>query len=273
MWKKIYNGNLVDVYRHTQQYCKNKDFSTAPSILYDIRDLPLDISNQVNENPKIIIKNMDSFEMAQELTAQGHRPLILNMASDYKFGGGVEKGSKSQEEDLFRKSSYFLAMKSFVKNVIVPNSNASNQEKISSPYPLHPYAVVYSPDVYICKDNYYDLLKESVHVSCLAVAALRHPNIKYVGKMERYRKDDDRTLMKMKIESIFQIAILNNHDSLVLGALGCGVFANPVHDVVELFREAIVKYGKYFRIISFAVLVCKDKDRLNLDCFQSLEKS
>ena len=257
-----FNQELVDTYQHTKKYCINKQFPNTPSMVYDIRKLSIN-STDTNDIPKIIVKNTDSFEMARELVGQNYNPLVLNLASDFKAGGGVEKGSKSQEEDLFRKSSYFMNMISFV---------GTDGKKIKFPYPLSPHTVIYSPDVYICKDMDYNLLKEPVHVSCLAVPALRHPQIKYDGKLERYRKADDRTIMKSKIEAIFQIAILNKHDSLVLGALGCGVFANPVHDVVELFREAIVKYGKSFRLITFAVLICKNTDMLNLECFQILEK-
>lgn len=258
---RYFNNNLVETYQHTKKYCLNKQFPTAPSVVYDIRELAAVTTDSNNEAQKTIVKNMDSFELACELVTQGYHPLVLNLASDRNCGGGVNKGSKSQEEDLFRKSNYFMAMNAFVN---------ANQEKIRYPYPLSPYTVVYSPTVVICKDNDYNLLKDPVQVSCLAVAALRHPQVKYSGKLELYRKDEDRAIMRQKIEAIFQIAIINKHDSLVLGALGCGVFANPVHDVVELFREMVVKYGKHFRLISFAVLVCKNSDKFNLECFETL---
>ena len=58
---------------------------------------------------KAEIENSDTFDMAIKYVnnKQGLNPLVLNMASDYKPGGGVETGSKAQEEDLFRRSNYY----------------------------------------------------------------------------------------------------------------------------------------------------------------------
>ncbi len=81
--------------------------------------------------------------------------------------------------------------------------------------------------------------------------------------------------MEQKIDALFKVAIKNKHDSLILGALGCGVFKNPPEVVAELFRQAVVKYGCHFKKIGFAVLTTKNSDANNFIVFNktfNLEK-
>ena len=56
----------------------------------------------------------------------------------------------------------------------------------------------------------------------------------------------------MKIEFIFKMAIQHGHQYLILGALGCGAFNNPPYAVAKLFKQAILKFGRYFKKIGFA---------------------
>jgi len=57
---------------------------------------------------------------------------------------------------------------------------------------------------------------------------------------------------------MFHVAALNGHDSLVLGAIGCGAFNNPADEVCNLFKEVISNYGILFKEIVFAVMSGKD---------------
>ena len=59
-----------------------------------------------------------------------------------------------------------------------------------------------------------------------------------------------------KIRQIMKIGIDNNHDSLVLGAWGCGIFHNPPEIIAELFKQVLNEPGikDYFKIVHFAIL-------------------
>lgn len=56
-----------------------------------------------------------------------------------------------------------------------------------------------------------------------------------------------------RIEKVFQIAIVNDHETLILGAWGCGVFKNPPEMVAECFNIMLDKYSKFFTKIVFAI--------------------
>lgn len=185
--------------------------------------------------------------MAIDYVNAGFNPLVLNMASAFKPGGGVANGKIAQEEELFRRS------------------NAHQTHPIKW-YPLKEMEVIYSPQVIICKnsrDKKYKYIKP-ISVSMIACAAIKDPkldNMQY--------SPEDYLLMYNKIESIFKIAILHKHDSLVLGAIGCGVYYNPPVEVAKIFHIVTNKYGTYFKKIGFGILVVKNSDVENLNTFKS----
>ena len=69
-----------------------------------------------------------------------------------------------------------------------------------------------------------------------------------------FRFDDDRDALYERVERIYQVAIDQGHESMLLGALGCGAFKNPVEEVVQVFKDMNEKYNGYFKQIDFAVL-------------------
>ena len=264
---------LVNVFNDTM-----KQFRNGPqekSILYNIENIPLaevlsvdvEVKSNVENNDKvdnnnivsnvvdnaindnvvvdvseieciIEVKDMDTFDYAMDLCDQGYRPLVLNMASDYKPGGGVRSGKTAQEECLFRRS----------------NAHLTHPEDW---YPLQWNDVIFSPSVTIIKDSEYKLLPETYDVGMIAVAGIRKPRL-----INGLYSDDDRYDVSLKIESIFKIAIKHKYDSLVLGALGCGVFQNPPEEVASIFKVMINTYKKHFKKIVFAVLSVQSNENI-----------
>jgi uncharacterized protein (TIGR02452 family) len=235
--------DLVAIWHDTIRYFELKQTQVPDSEKIDINGLT-DPDFIGTYNPTIDIVNQDTFEMAIDYRAMGLNPLVLNMASAAGPGGGVARGARAQEEDLFRRSNAHLTH---------PRSC----------YPLKPTEMIYSPEVTIVKDPNYKKIRE-VKVSLLAIAAIRKP----ILRDGRY-SESDYNLMCNKIEAIFQVGIIKGHDSLVLGALGCGAFDNPPQIVASIFKEMLIKYRQYFKRIGFAILVVKSKDKDNLVAFQT----
>lgn len=249
----------VKAYNDTVDFCK-KNGIAGPELmevseLINIMKLPDPIRPSVPNVVVVEVENVDTCEMLRSYRKQGLNPLGLSLASDINPGGGVKRGRTAQEECIFRRSNAFATHpKSFYKTDI-------------SKTRLDPECVIYSPKVMFIKDADYTLYQanECFSVGLLAVAALRNPKLDH----GRYY-DDDRQTMTMKIESIFKIAISKGHDSLVLGALGCGVFRNPPGEVADIFRIMIRTYGSFFKKIGFAVMVVKDSDQSNFHAFSRL---
>lgn len=259
------NNYLIDVYNNTVEFFETSNIHPKePSILYDINNIDIEcVSNHVespNETPsnetlsnenvsdcECSVLNIDTLDCALSLCSEGLRPLVLNMASDYKPGGGVKSGKTAQEECIFRRTdAYRTHYESF--------------------YQLSIEHVIYSPSVTIIKDSQYNMLDEDkiCNVGIIAVPAIRKPKL-----IDGMYHEDDRELMTLKIESIFKIAKKHNYDSLVLGALGCGVFKNPPNEVASIFKCMLTTYKKYFKKIVFAVLSVDNNDE-NYNTFSHL---
>ena len=253
-------SDLRWVYQETKYKCKGQ--IVPPSTKYQISSLVACLP-ETRHPLSVKVQNRDCLELARELKLAdpNKKVLVLNMASAFKPGGGVENGRTAQEEVIFRRS-----------NAVLTHPVCW--------YPLKD-RVIYSPEVTILRDSEYGWYKrgEQATVSMLAVSALRKPKLLRGGPTSglhppstsslRYTPED-RQEMQRRVDAIFQVALLEGQDVLVLGSLGCGAYSNPPQEVVELFRASLEKYGKYFREIYFAVLVVKDTDQENLDTFLSL---
>ncbi len=255
---KFYNKNntLVSIFRHTVDHCKKQKFILGQVVKYDscaeefVDENILATVKPFEFPPVILVDNIDSFDMAIKIGSTDTPILVLNLASETTSGGGVKRGARAQEEDLYRKSNYY---------------EANNQNL----YPMSYTQVIYSPIVNIIKNSKYQLLEKSFVVSCLAVAAIRKPLLATLANGNTtYANTSDQIIMQEKINMIFKTAIKHGHTDLVLGALGCGVYGNPNKEVANMFKKSIDIYGKYFRRIGFAVL--SSENNTNYEVFRNI---
>ncbi|AUL77498.3 hypothetical protein QJ856_gp0030 [Tupanvirus deep ocean] len=247
---------LVSIYQHTIEYCREQRFPVYRPLKYDLTSNDFNDENILSkvvpfDKPAmVLVENIDSFDMARKMNNTESKVMVLNLASDVSSGGGVVRGAKAQEEDLYRKSNYFEA----------------NSQSL---YPLKNTEVIYSPLVHVVKDRNYKLLQTPYPVSCLAVAALRNPRLnKLSNGKDTYYFQSERNITQDKINMIFKVAIKHGHTDLVLGALGCGVFNNPNEEVALMFKNALNQYGHYFKRIGFAIL--SGTGNTNFDVFKNI---
>lgn len=62
-----------------------------------------------------------------------------------------------------------------------------------------------------------------------------------------------RALLTARIQRIFEVAMANRAEVLILGAFGCGAFHNPPELVAEVFAKCTEKYRAYLDVIEYAV--------------------
>jgi len=228
----------IEIWEDTIKQCTSgiyKDLPCSQSMISDkLKLTPL----PRYEKMTIKVIDMDTLSCCEEYIKQGCNVLGLNMASPRRPGGGVDSGSFSQEENCFRRSNYFKTLD-------------------QSFYPLSETSCIYSPSITVIKDKNYQLLKTPFNVAMIACAALRSPPLLKNGQYVRNR---DHEMMKYKIEQIFQVGYQMGHDTLILGAFGCGAFRNNPEVVADIFNEVINKYKLCFKNIIFAVMSYHDKN-------------
>lgn len=76
------------------------------------------------------------------------------------------------------------------------------------------------------------------------------------------------TLNKMR--TIFRIGLSHGHDALVLGAFGCGAFANPPMHIAQLFKQVMneKEFKNKYRKIVFPIIEDQNSHNRNLQAFQ-----
>ncbi|KAJ3105784.1 hypothetical protein HDU96_008441 [Phlyctochytrium bullatum] len=235
------NGEVIDLattYQH----------SLTGTQLFLAKDpIPQKLQNSSHRRPRVIFKTCTTLQAAEAAEASGAtRVGVLNFASAKKPGGGFRKGASAQEESLARSSTLGALLESsprFYQCVL--GRDATREDKI-----FYTHSILYSPQVSFFKRDDGSTLPrpyEAGVVTCAAVnAGLVQAHPEHLGQIEE--------VMYERIRRIAQVFELNEHDVLILGAFGCGVFRNPVEMVTRLFYRVFVEEGRYsFDQLIFAV--------------------
>ena len=209
-------------------------------------------SMTLGHEPTIVeVQNIDCLYAGVQLKQQGYNPAVLNMASRRNPGGGVTTGAGAQEETLFRRTNLFRSLYQFASYAEQYGIKRSHRQ-----YPLdRNFGGVYTPDaIYFWESEQkgYALLDNPVSLSFITVAGMNHPDLTSDGMIADHHVEP----IKNKIRTIFRIGLVHGHDSLVLGALGCGAFRNPPRHVARLFHEVIdePEFKNKYCCIVFAIL-------------------
>jgi uncharacterized protein (TIGR02452 family) len=195
--------------------------------------------------PQVNVVNLDSLECAR-LIIQKHgdkRPLVHNMASDIKPGGGVIHGAKAQEESLARRSLLYMSLDHYYRATFGAKQKSASEQpkKIVNWYNrgLGEMELSYNPDVLVVRDVNNEEMSESewFAVSFVSSAAIRRPDVDASGK---YMSDDrDAQLMRDKYKALLRLAWQQGHRNLVLSAWGSGAFRVPCQHVADILMDLL----------------------------------
>lgn len=208
--------------------------------------------------PDLAVVNVTTLAAARRLVEadQAVDPLCLNFASAKNPGGGFLGGSQAQEESLARATGIYPCLQRF------PGMYEANRACGTCLYLDH---MIYSPRVPVFRDDDDRLLDRPYMASFLTAPAV---NRGAVEKNEPHRLDRVEATMLARMEKLLSLALVHGHDTLVLGAWGCGVFRNDPGDVAAWFRRQLIDNPTFqgmFRRVVFAVL---DRDE-RLGAFQT----
>lgn len=219
-------ANRIETWQNTLELAQNKFQRFEPSVKLSCSD--------VCYHQRISVVNQDTVDAGIELKKQGLNPVLLNFSDDVFAGGYVGHGSGAQEESIFRRSNYHLTL-------------------LQDFYPLSDTELVYSPEVTIFKEseaNKWKVMDDPVTLTSIACPAIKRPQ----ATNDRLNADDTARFVK-KIEMILRTALRYNHDSIVLGAFGCGAWGNPPQHVAEIFKHVITTtFPDAFKEIVFAII-------------------
>ena len=191
-----------------------------------------------------------SVEVTLETTQQATRRLfadeqvrdlvLLNFASATRAGGGWLHGAKAQEEDLARCSALYACLQTQTEFYAYHRMQGSH---------LYSDRMIYSPGVPFFRVQSDGLLDQVYEAAVITAAA---PN---VTKLVAGETANLEALFRRRTGKVLALAEAQGHRNLVLGAWGCGVFANdPVMaaDSFGTWLEGERFAGSFDRVV-FAV--------------------
>ena len=202
------------------------------------------------------VNNETTLDAARRLVAAGEKDVMcLNFASAKNPGGGFLGGALAQEECIARASALYPCL------LQVEDYYATHRQMRSC---LYSDRMIYSPAVPVIKDEDGRLLNEPVCVTVVTSAAV---NAGIVRRDERDDTDSILPAMEVRISKLLALCAHKQHNVLILGAWGCGVFRNDPEQIAQLFKEALSgPFAGQFKKVVFAV---KTNDESMMDAFKT----
>lgn len=261
----------ISIFKDTQKQCKSDSYlieaikkaDSTQEFISEMKELEEIENGKVYENTKIVVSKKRTLDAARDY--QGKKVCVLNFADAVTPGGAVLYGVSTQEEAICRCSTLY-------ENI----SKDAMLEVFYNPHKLlnvlYNDDIIYTPEVVVFKKDTSEakmLPKEEWYpVDVITCAA---PNLGAITWEKRKQINVFELMMlhRARIERILEVAKKKGCEVLILGAFGCGAFANPPEIVAKVFKEALEIYGKYFETVEFAVY-CAEEETRNYKIFKEV---
>ncbi len=244
------NGEKVDI-SEAQETAEKGTILYTPSELDDILK---DISQQNArfEKTEYEVVSGTTMDTVRALIAEGERNIFcLNFASAKNPGGGFLGGAQAQEESIARATGLYPCL-------LKAEEYYRYHRKLRTC--LYSDHMIYAPEVPIFVDEDGNTLDKSDTVTILTSPAV---NTGVVIRNEFQNVEKIPTVMRTRIAKMLSVAILHKHETLVLGAWGCGVFRNDPEEMAQWHLEALNGvFQNRFRRVVFAIYA-KDERFIN----------
>lgn len=242
---ELFNQVIAD---ENKSIVLNKKFPITPSDLIMDAEYEIHYENTEKSVPKgrpnidsIYINPMTTIWAAISLHEKYPNDSIclLNFADAFKCGGGYLNGRMAQEETLCRQTLLYPTLE---KNDMYSINKADKNN-------VYLYdTMIYSPDVFVIRDDSYEMLGEkSFKVNIISAPAVDK-------RIKNSRWDMDK-IMQRRIKKIILLAAYKKNTVLILGAFGCGVFKNDPYKVSQIFKKILIDecMANFFKEIWFPI--------------------
>jgi len=234
-------GMRIDI-KEQQGFAEQQTVIYPPAITEQLihNRIPQPLANKTTQ---ITVINETTLNATRRLIKAGHQNVLcLNFASAKNPGGGFLGGSQAQEESIARATGLYNCL---LKANEYYQTNRQTKSCFYTDY------LIYTPGVPIIKDENGENLTELIKTAIITAPAV---NAGVVKQREPERLNEIEEVMKRRIEKVLAVALENQHFCIVLGAWGCGVFANSPTAIAAYFKWVIDhKFHNEFEQIVFAI--------------------
>lgn len=212
-----YSGAIESSVKSTKVYSPDSVFSVNPTV----------------KDTEIIVEDLDTVSALIKHKGNG-KTALLNFASYKHAGGGFLNGSRAQEEDLCHKSYLYNVLSEFTDTYYAWNNKHKNKG-------LYLNRALYSPSI---------LFEDKIYCDVITCAS---PNRSIFKRYKTVSEEENEEVLRSRLKFILDIAKENEVNTLILGAIGCGVFSQEPTMVANIFQEYLdTEYRCFYKVI-FAV--------------------
>lgn len=270
---------LLELFRRTMILCKEDaeiiekiEKSKRETDIGDFKDVVC--SDITSEKMTCLVTRHKTFGAALKLKQMfpEDRVAALNFASPVQPGGGAIFGYQAQEEYLCRCSTLYscLNTKELWEKYYLANRFGSTR-RYNDVCIFTPNVVVFRTD-----DSYMDFIprEEWAEIDMITAAApsLNSNDLTLFGVEGADFEPAEGELFEIhkdRAKSILNCACSKGAKHIVLGAFGCGAFANDPETVARAYKEILPLYEHKLKTVIFAVY-CSDANTYNFDVFSRI---
>ena len=226
----IEKGNYRNNLGETISIKDETDFAIKNSKLFRTEDFPESFDlTKIEAETKFELTDETTLEAAKRICKEDENanPFVLNFASAKNPGGGFLGGAQAQEESLARSSALYPTL---TANFEMYEHNRRNTSCLYSDW------MIYSPKVPVFRNDDGSLTEKPSLVSFLTSPAVN------AGVIKRQEEKNIHLIEKTNRErarKFLWLANKENHQTLILGAWGCGVFQNDPREIAEMFNNLL----------------------------------
>lgn len=248
---------IVSIEAEQQACIANTEYyepETLTAIRNDVLSEPARFDETIFE-----LVNETTLQGAARITATGshQRVGVLNFASAKNPGGGFLKGASAQEESLARSSGLYQSLLQCREYYDFHRAQKTC---------LYSDRMIYSPGCPVFRDDQGNFFDQPYLVDFITSAA---PNAGAIQYNEPENVPHIPEVFNERVTKMLGLAAHHRCDTLILGAWGCGVFANDPFMVAEIFWRHLGPQGAFwghFEHVVFSVLD-KAKDQRRYKAF------
>ena len=184
--------------------------------------------------------------------------MVLNFASAKNPGGGLNRGSWEQEENLAATSGLLACLstsqaKSFYElHKQMTKPGASNKKPGVLMYSSN---MIYSPYVPIFRNRELELSCQPFTCNIISSCCVNYNTGMLNKKISKEEEDLAILIMQSRVLRVLQVAAHHGAETLILGPWGCGINKNSPREVAKAFNGALLHpdmEGRFKQVI-FAV--------------------
>lgn len=209
--------------------------------------VPTEIADKTSRSEIHIIRSTSADAV---FTKTALRSCVLNFSDYKKPGGGFIRGKLTQEESLCHCSNLYPILSAYESEFYIPHMRSLNKG-------LYTDDALYSPDVIF--------LDKEREVFCDVITCAA-PNCRPGLRYKSVSASEMIEAMYFRIQHVLSVARSEKVERLILGAYGCGIYANNPNAVATAFKIFLEDdFSGCFREVVFPV-----PDESNFNVFNKI---